>query len=213
MAMVLRIDADSDLTTNYLQAFRQRYIFEKFDHDWPKHKLLSFIGVDATEANIEDCLNTHPINYISGAGHGYYDTFTVYERQPLWIAKQNLSFLQGKIVHLLSCQTAAMLGKEMVKHGVAAFWGYTINFTFWITRPAPEDLSQDWLAEVPLRMDCIIDRGILAGLGAILIYQSVEKYVTKVLPQLGQRQRAVLLDNYLHLACPMVTWGDRVATI
>jgi hypothetical protein len=213
MATVLRVDADSDTTTRYLQAFRHRLIFETFSNDWSKHILHSFIGDQAIEANVDACLKANKIRFISGAGHGFYDTFTAYQNRPLWSASQDLSFMKGIVVHLLSCQTAAMLGRSMIKYGAAAFWGYTVNFTFFRTDPPPADLSQDNIAEMFLKMDCIIDRGILKGRRAMPIYDSVDKYVAQLVPQLERRYRAMLLDNYLHLACPMVTWGDRTSTI
>jgi hypothetical protein len=100
----------------------------------------------------------------------------------------------------------------MVKHGVSAFWGYTVKFMFYHQNPPPAPLHQDKLAEAFLRMDIIVDLGILAGKSAGDIYDAVTAYVAQMLPKLSRTSRALLLDNYVHLVCPATTW-DSAATV
>jgi hypothetical protein len=103
----------------------------------------------------------------------------------------------------------------MVRQGVRAFWGYTVNFSFYRQSTPPQDLTTDSIAELFLRMDSIIDRGILSQKNAQEIYDSVTTYVATVYPQLKSKplHQAVLLDNYVHLVCPVTVWGDASATL
>jgi hypothetical protein len=215
---VLGIDPAWDIVTRYGHEFRSQFVFINFSTDWPQHTLQRLIGEHAAQPYVDAHLTNHhsnnrPIRYITGMGHGVYNTFAGYENRPIWSASQQLAQLRGTLVHLLSCQTGALLGRSMVQQGVEAFWGYTVNFSFYHTNPPPAHLEQDTIAERFLRMDCIIDRGILSGRTADQIYDSITRYCAEVYPQLPQHQRAVLLDNYLHLVCPATTWGSIGSTI
>jgi hypothetical protein len=213
MANILGIDADWEIVTYYGRGFRDKFIFNNFATLWPKHKIDRFNGQDAVSANIDNYMSNNAVHYITGMGHGLYDSFTGYQNQSIWNANQNLGHLQGTIVHLLSCQTGALLGRSLTSQGAHAFWGYTVNFTFYHSDPPPQDLSQDKTAEPFLKMDCIIDRGILGRKAANEIYDSITQYVAQIYPQLPSYQRAVFLDNYLHLVCPATNWGSPNAVI
>jgi hypothetical protein len=214
MSDVLFIDADWDEVTQYGIAFRERFVFKNFASEWStysSHNLLR--GTQAIQPDVDAYINSNNVKYISGMGHGAYDTFTGYENKPIWSASQDLSFLQGTLVHLLSCQTGALLGVSMVKQGVLVFWGYTVNFAFFHQSSPPPDLSDDKVAEVFLRMDCIIDRGILSKRTTAEIYESITTYVAQTYPQLQPHQQGVLLDNYVHLVGPMAYYGDANSTL
>jgi hypothetical protein len=212
---ILAIDADWDTVTQYGHAFRKHFVFTNFARDWPAYKIHYIVGQDAVQPNIDTFINSNNIKYLTGMGHGLYDTFTGFKDSPVWDSNQNLTHLKEIIVHLLSCQTGALLGRSMVKQGVRGFWGYTVNFGFYRKATPPANLTEDSSAEIFLRMDCIIDRGILSNKNATEIYDSITDYVAKVYPKLKNKplHQALLLDNYVHLVCPATTWGDPNVTL
>lgn len=212
--VVLAIDADWDLVTQYGHAFRDRFVFAEFSQKWPEYQLHRLSGLQAVQPAINTFLTEHDVRFVTAAGHGVYDTFRGYQDQLIWSATQDLALLQGAIVHLLSCQTGTLLGRSMVAQEVRAFWGYTINFSFFRKTTPPADLAEDKTAEIFLKMDCIVDRGILSKKPSVEIHNSVASYVASVSPQLkNPLHRAALLDNYLHLVGPFTTWGDAEATL
>lgn len=215
MCDVLAIDANWDVVTQYGRAFREHFVFANFAKDWPAYKIHHLVGTDAVQPGVNTFISGNDIKYLTGMGHGLYDAFTGYNNSPIWDANDDFSHLKGVIIHLLSCQTGALLGRAMVKQGVRAFWGYTVNFVFYRMTNIPSDLLTDTIAEVFLKMDCIIDRGILSNKNATEIYDSVTDYVAKVYPQLKKKplHQAILFDNYVHLVCPATTWGDAGATL
>lgn len=210
----MSIDADWDLVTRYGRAFRDHFVFTDFDETWPGHRAHHFRGSRAVQPDVDVFIERNDVGYLTGMGHGSYETFTGYEDKPIWSASQDLTLLRGAIVHLLSCQTGALLGTSMVRQGALAFWGYTVNFTFYHKSSPPQELVQDKTAEAFLKMDCIIDRGVLSKKTATEIYDSITTYVAQVYSQLNYPlQRAVFLDNYVHLVCPVTVWGDANATL
>ena len=215
MSDVLAIDANWDVVTRYGRAFREKFIFDNFNAEWPGHQLHELLGPQAILSNVTADLQQNNVKYLSGMGHGLYDAFTGFKNKQIWHSDDDLSQLSGTIVHLLSCQTGAVLGRSMVKQGTLAFWGYTVNFVFYRKDPPPPNPATDSLAEVFLKMDSIVDRGILSHKNAVDIYDSVTAYVAAVLPQLKSKplQQAVLLDNYVHLVCPVTIWGDPNVTL
>lgn len=217
MAGVLAIDQDYDIVTRYGQAFRERLLFSCFATDFAGHKLVRCQNKKATRRAVDAALGADGIHYVTGMGHGRYSTFTGQDGVTIWDAldpKEDFTNLNGRLVHLLSCQTGALLGRSMVHGGVRGFWGYTINFAFYHKRPVPKELHTDEVAEAFLKMDLIVDRGILSGKNAHEIYESVTKYVGSVYAQMKDvAAKAVLLDNYLHLVGPGLTWGDPSAVL
>lgn len=216
MAQVLEIDQDYEIVVQYGQAFRNKFIFQDFNSNFPQHQLIKCNNHRANRSDIDAVIDSDEtdIRFISGMGHGLYYAFTGQNGDVIWdAATDDFGYLNDMILHFLSCQTGAILGREMVKDGVAAFWGYSVNFVFYHQNTPPNQLDKDSTAEVYFRMDAIIDRGILRGKGAQEIYDSVQRYVAQVYPQLNNAQRAVLLDNFVHLVCPATVWGDPKATI
>lgn len=215
MPEVLAIDANWDTVTQYGRAFREHFIFNNFGTEWPAYKIHHIVGKDAIQPGVDTFIHSNEINYLTGMGHGLYDIFTGYQNSPIWDADQDLTHLKGLIIHLLSCQTGALLGRSMVKQGILAFWGYTVNFGFYRKSTPPPKLTDDGSAEIFLKMDCIIDRGILSNKNANEIYDSITDYVAQVYPKLKNKPlyQALLLDNYVHLVCPATTWGDANATL
>ena len=213
MAAILAIDQDYDLVTEYSQAFRESLVFSLLPQQFPHHRLYLARNDHATRAYIDSVLTSKSISFITGAGHGLRHTFTGHNGQVVWDASEDLSYLAGKIVHLLSCQTGSSLGQKMVADGVVAFWGYAIDFQFLFTHPQPSPLDTDDEARVFFQMDLVVLKGILKRLTAQEIRDSVQVYYTKMYPQLRPGQKALLLSNLTNLIGPSVGFGDEHAVL
>jgi hypothetical protein len=213
MAGILRIDHNDDMVNSYAQAFRQKLIFDDFASNYPHHGLFVASNDHATKNYVDTLLNANSISYITGSGHGQYEAFFGKDGIPIWHSEQSLDSLKGKIIHLLSCDTGAVLGRAIIETGGNAFWGYTVNFEI-VHEEAPPFLFDDKAAAIFFQFDAIIDRGILAGRSSDDIYASLEKYMGTVLPQLSKAPliQSLLIANFVHLACPVINWGDRAAT-
>jgi hypothetical protein len=73
--------------------------------------------------------------------------------------------VQGKIVHLLSCETAGKLGPDLVSHGCRAFFVTTKIFRF-------NSFQMD-IADIFFQCDSEIDRAFADGLTAADVYSRV----------------------------------------
>jgi len=148
MAGVLAIDPSYDLTTQYGEAFRWRLVFNNFQAQYPGHLLLDLKQIQACRKDIHNVVSNGSVDYISAMGHGDYELFTGHNGSIIWDTLSGLSNLNGKIVHLLSCKAGAVLGREMVKNGAKAFWGYTTDFGFVHQSSPPNYLYNDKTAEI-----------------------------------------------------------------
>ena len=224
MAHVLGIDANWDLFTRYITAFREKLIFANFpswlpsflQHSkWPQHSFHHLKGKTAVQPNVDNYLAAHKVDYITGGGHGLDDVFTGFDRSLIWKSEQDFTYLQRPIVHLLSCQTGAVLGQQMVRNGVRAFWGYSRKFRFYYDDPPPRNLSDDSLAHFFIQMDCLIDAEILNGSTADQVYAALTAYFTQTFNSLKNdpHSQSILLQNYRHLVGPMINYGDSAQTV
>jgi hypothetical protein len=147
--------------------------------------------------------------YITGIGHGTYDTFTGDYYDPVFSAgNYSPEEVQGKIVHLLSCETAGKLGPNFVSHGCRAFFGYDENFSF-----------QMDIAAVFFQCDSEIDRAFADGLSAADVYSRVVTLFNKNIAALrahGSDYKAATMEfDRDHLRAPSSgpQWGDPTAKI
>lgn len=213
MPDIVLIDANSDVVTQYLYAFRKQLItphLEKFNSS--VHWL---VGEQVVQPDVDHLIGSLNVAFLSGAGHGEFECFKGYKDCLIWQTGQNVPRLPGAIVHLLSCNAGTKLGREIVANGAAAYWGYTESFRFFKKLPSPSDLETDTSAAWFLEMDCLIDVGILRGLKADEIYKSVSDYVSNANSSFGpfDLKRATLDHNFRHLVCPATYWGERTVTL
>lgn len=94
-------------------------------------EVVSLEGANDSRANfIPNTKNSRTV-YISGIGHGNYTTYTGNMNSPvIQVGGYDAAEVNGKVIHLLSCETAKTLGPDTVTHGAKAFAGYTENFVF-----------------------------------------------------------------------------------
>lgn len=210
MPHILLIDAKWDEVTKYLHSFREHLLTPHLR----THVVAALDEYKADQPNVDQHIKSNSVDYVSAAGHGLYDRFMGYSDSVIWKTGTNLSHFTGKIVHLLSCRTGAKLGPEIVAGGARAFWGYSENFRFLRSDPAPTPRHRDPVAALFIEMDCLIDYGILNSLTAAEIYEQVTEYVDRESASLDpfSSERAVLRHNYNHLVCP-VTYGGQNETL
>ncbi len=216
MAIVVAIEQDYDPPTGYAQAFRVKHVYSHDTLTGPtaRHLLVRCFNAAAVAERVHRVVKRPAVRFITGVGHGSYSRFIGQDGQAIWDAATiPVVHVRGRIIHLLSCQTGGMLGLAAVQKGAAAFWGYTADFAF----PIPSDTTlTDPVGDAFLGLDATIDRGILAGRGADEIYGAVKAYFWTVYAQLlaeGSPWAAIFLDDFVHLVCPAVTWGDPAARL
>ena len=208
MGAVLQIDHKSDIANAYCQAFREKLVFRNFTFP---HALIKATDHAAERQNVEAILKGATVDYISASGHGEFGQLFGEDGVPIWeadpIAQPALQPLAGKIVHLLSCGTGSYLGPTMIDFGAACFWGYAAEFSFSREEFGPPE--NDAIAELFFEMDAIIDRGILNGNPAQVIYNDVSIYMINTAAKLVDPiDRSIFLDNYMVIVCPVVSSGD-----
>lgn len=101
-----------------------------------------------------------------------------------------LDWFQGKVVHLLSCQTGATLGPVLIARGAGAFIGYSDDFIYGVSdeaQPLPDPCTQpiDY-ADVYSFADCDIEgeREMLIRNGSVrdarnAMNNKFDEYITK----------------------------------
>jgi hypothetical protein len=123
MGRVLRIDHDGDLPNRYVQTVRNKLVFDNFQTTYPTHSHCDAVDGNANDNFVANILARNSIDFVSGAGHGEYESFIGKDGNAIWSVGQNFNFLSGKIVHLLSCRTGAILGRTIVQAGASVFLG------------------------------------------------------------------------------------------
>ncbi len=220
--VVLGIDSNYDRTTALAFEYRQKnvypYLVERgFTLEYCQGKLARryYVALEAKDSKVV---------YITGSGHGLDDTFTGHLGENVFrVGDYSIEECQGKIVHLLSCNTAYILGIEMVKQGCLAFFGYQYPFTF-----------VEATADVFFECDSEIDRAFADGLTAAEVYHRVSDLYQKRIQEYRDRyveglfngeddetldtlEKTVsfLTENLNNLCTPSVykRWGDRAAKL
>lgn len=160
-AVVLAIDANFDPVTKAPFEYREKNVYPYFEKKG--FTVVRRQGASARRAEVAPEARKPNVVYLTGVGHGFPESYTGDNLDPIfsrghYSAKES----QGKIVHFLSCETAAGLGPSFVTNGCRAYFGYSDEFTY---PPA--------LAEVFFECDSEIDRGFADGLTADEVFKRV----------------------------------------
>jgi hypothetical protein len=149
------------------------------------------------------------VEYITGVGHGAYDTYTGNAYEPIFqVGHYDPAEPKGKIVHLLSCETGRDLGPDFVKNGCLAYFGYDENFSF-----VPDDSALFFAC------DSEIDLGFADGQAAEDVYaRTMKKFNDQIasLKAAGKLYSASLMQfNRDHLRSPHddPRWGQKTAKL
>jgi hypothetical protein len=94
-------------------------------------EVISLEGANDVRSSFIPKAKESRVVYISGLGHGSYTVYTGHMfSHILEVGIYDGTEVNGKVIHLLSCETAKTLGPDMVTHGAKASVGYTENFVF-----------------------------------------------------------------------------------
>jgi hypothetical protein len=160
-AVVLAIDANFDPVTKAPFDYREANVYPHIEKKG--FKIVRRQGALARRADVAPQARKQNVLYITGVGHGFRNSYTGDNLDPIFSKGHfSLEECKGKIVHFLSCETAAGLGPNFVENGCRAYFGYSDNFTY-----------PPILAEVFFECDSEIDRGFVDGLTADEVHQRV----------------------------------------
>lgn len=209
-AVVLAIDANFDPVTRAPFEYREANVYPHMEEKG--FTIVRRQGVLARRADVAPEARKPNVVYLTGVGHGFPNSYTGDNLDPVFSKGHfSLEESKGKIVHFLSCETAAGLGPNFVANGCRAYFGYSDNFTY------PPSL-----AEVFFECDSQIDRGFADGLSADEVFQSVLERFQQHIDQLkstgdsGDLFNASVLEVDLRLLrAPSVAdeYGDKNARL
>ena len=171
---ILAIDSDHDLTTQITRNYRDQHVYPYLESQG--FGLVRCQGTSACRENVAPEARRDDIVYITGAGHGSGKVYTGHDNEPIFeVGNYHPEESYGKVVHFLSCQTAAELGPDFVKNGCLAYFGYKRTFAFHPDYP-----------DICLECDSEIDRAFADGLTAEEVYNRVEERYEQRIAELRQ---------------------------
>lgn len=148
---------------------------------------------------------------IIGMGHGDKDIFTGQDEAViLEVSKYDPKEVQGKVIKLLSCQTALILGPDLINNGAEAFLGYVDDYVWVMDSDLASTPWADKLAATSLMP-------VVAGLNALLDGKTCQEALQIELD--GYTRNAEIEEDELVKAClefnydNAVVLGDREARI
>ncbi len=158
---ILAIDANFDPITRAPFEYREQNVYPLFQTNG--FTVIRRQGPSARRNEVASQARKPNVVYLTGVGHGFPNSYTGDNLDPVFsVGNFTPAEAAGKIVHFLSCETAAGLGPDFVAKGCRAYFGYSDNFTY------PPNL-----AEVFFDCDSEIDRGFANGLTADQVFQNV----------------------------------------
>ena len=209
-AVVLAIDANFDPVTRAPFEFREKNVYPYFEKKG--FTVIRRQGTSARRTEVAPQARRPNVVYITGVGHGFRDSYTGDNLDPIFSKGHfRREESEGKIVHFLSCETAAGLGPHFVSNGCRAYFGYSDEFTY-----------PPILAEVFFECDSEIDRGFADGLTAHQVFKRVMARFQKHIDRLkstgdgGDLFNASVLEVDLRLLRAPSTgseFGDRKAKL
>lgn len=147
-------ESDHDSITTSGSNFRKANVHPRFVAKG--FGTVSLTGSTNVRSTFETEIKDWSVTYTSGIGHGSPSRYTGNAGSNLWqVGSYDASEPAGKIVHLLSCLTAQILGPDLVANGANAYFGY--HPSFYINWSYPD---QFWVC------DSAIDYGFALGMTA-----------------------------------------------
>lgn len=160
---------------------------------------------DAVEETVLAALALPGVTYLTGVGHGDSNIFTGYcNQEVLQVGDYDPTLVAGKIVHLLSCSTAAALGPDLVANGCVAFFGYSAPFSY---DPAVSDVFFECDAQIDFALADGLNAGAAGDRAQALFSQRIADFQAA-----GNYQAAAYLQTNLQCFRSPVPntprWGD-----
>lgn len=214
MTGILGVESDYDDSEGFLSAaanYRDSRVYGYFASKGMA--VMPLRGPLAKRAYLAAELRRAPYDYVTGVGHGTEDSFAGDNGSIVFAAgRYPAADVANRIVHLLSCRTAVELGRDVVRNGCRAFFGYDEDFIV----PAAQ-------MDVLFECDTEIDRGFADGLTAQQVYDRARSAFDKRIRALassgdsGDRYAAACLEKSRDaLRCPSAggrSWGDTGAKL
>lgn len=148
----------TDSLTNLAATYRKAKVHPVFAAQGFNVKVLE--GVNDVKYYFHQEAIKRCVVYISGVGHGSPTVYTGHLGDPvLRVGYYDSADVNGKVVHLLSCQTAKTLGPDMITKGAKSYFGYFENFIF------NYDQSSTAVNELELFWKCDSEIDICMALG------------------------------------------------
>ena len=127
---IVGVDSNYDVPTQAAYGYREANVYPRLRSSGLN--LVRLTGNMATRIYLKAELEKQGVEFLTGSGHGDYDTFTgSFHEALLRVGEYRAAEVRGKIIHLLSCRTAFDLGIDAVNNDCLAFFGYDANFV-WI---------------------------------------------------------------------------------
>jgi hypothetical protein len=101
-----------------------------------------------TKNNVENYLTKNDFTLVLLNGHGSPSSVYGHEDEELISAGVNSNILSGKIVHVFSCSSGKLLGKQAILDGCLGFIGYNRDFKFLTDGNKECNPRTDKLAEI-----------------------------------------------------------------
>jgi hypothetical protein len=131
---VLFCEDTTDNLTNMAAQYRKKHVHTAFKS--AGFNVIVLEGAEDVRTKFAEKAKSKRVVYISGVGHGSPTVYTGHMgSQILKVGAYDGAEVNGKVVHLLSCQTAKQLGPDMVTKKAKAYMGYFENFTFVFDNP------------------------------------------------------------------------------
>ena len=139
---VLLTNTEVDTLTYYLSAW-SNHVLKKIK---AKNKYYHLKREKVTREKFESFLTKRPIDLVLLCGHG--GSNKVLGNDEVILDKNNGAILKDKVVHALSCQSAKVLGRDVVKNGAKAYIGYKEDFIAFLdnSKRTSQPLSDDTAA-------------------------------------------------------------------
>lgn len=208
----LFVENTTDGVTGYAATYRKNHVHPVFAARGFKVVVLE--GVDDNRANFAIEAKRPFVVYISGIGHGSPTTYTGHLGNPiLKVGAYDPAEVRGKVIHLLSCQTARQLGPDVVAKGARAFVGYYENFVFVYDNPATGAVNE---MELFWKCDSTFDLCMANGLKVEQAHNATIAAYNSAIAQVPNTSAATWLlwdRNYLRDPMINVIYGDKTATI
>lgn len=200
--VVLAVDSSFESVTNQVFQYRQKNVYPFLEQKG--FTIQRCQGPLARRIYVAPEARKPGVDYITGVGHGSYDTYTGDFHDPIFsVGNYSPEESRAKIVHLISCETARELGPDFVAHGCRAYLGYDENFSF-----QPDD------GDIFFECDSEIDRAFAQGATAAEAYERARALFDQKIAAFraaGKEFKAATLEfNRDHLRSPTSgpQWGD-----
>jgi len=126
-------------------------------------KVLDLNGKKANKKMLESYIDEHQPQYIHFNGHGSENLIAGFDNKILVEVDDNDYKLKNKIVYALSCDSAKLLGKQLINKGTRSYIGYKRKFVLVYNLKSLSRPLSDKLAKFFLEPSNLISIALLKG--------------------------------------------------